>query len=169
MTKQEALILYVVSKFENYKELSKTKLNKIFWFIDCAKYRKYFEVISEFKYKKNHYGPVVDRIENIYDKLVKEGFLLKKNFLTNDCSTTSYIALKDPDLSYFNNVDIKIIDDIVSEFEEKSANHLSDLSHNDYWGSKDIGSRMFVTENILGSFKIEDSPDHVIEEIKNAK
>ena len=169
MTKQEALILYVVSKFTDYKKLSKTKLNKIFWFIDCAKYRKGYEVISEFKYKKNHYGPVVDRIENIYAKLIKEGFLEEKKFINGGNKTTSFKALKKPNLSYFNNVDIKIIDDIVSEFEEKSANHLSDLSHNDYWGSKDIGSRMFVTENILGSFKIEDSPDYIIEEIKNAK
>ena len=71
------LVLYVLQN-DHYKNYGIKKLNKMLYFIDFYYYRENEEFISGVNYAKGPMGPIIDNYRNLFDKLINDKILRKK-------------------------------------------------------------------------------------------
>lgn len=128
-----------------YREVNKTSLNKILFFIDMVHFLKCGKSISMETYKKLPYGPVPETIDNVRDTLVEGGYL-KKSVYKN--SVNVWYGFKASELFDFESIEkdfeseqLEIIYSISKKLSSLTASVLSQRSHEfepwksaKYWG-----------------------------------
>lgn len=138
--KMKELILYVASKSKNDVNFGATKLNKILFYSDFLAYLNYGKAITGETYQKLKNGPaprcfmplrreMIANKEAILRRKIHFGYTIKKLF-----------ALREPDTSSFKAKEIALVDELICEFEHKTAAEISDDSH-DFIGWQLAGLR----------------------------
>ncbi|MDD4530857.1 MAG: DUF4065 domain-containing protein [Candidatus Gracilibacteria bacterium] len=148
--KLKDLILYIAKNYKSKENLGKTMLNKLLYFSDFNYYEWTGDFISGSTYKKLPYGPVPENITDVLNEMIRDGEIAIKEEKIHDFSTQRIIAIKDIDTNTFDLVDEfnhqvrenytpyedlpnskKIVDDVLTRYENWTARSLSDLSHED--------------------------------------
>ena len=131
--RNEDLILYIASKLKNYESFGAIVLNKVLYYSDNLHYLKYGRTISSFTYIHKPFGPVPNptTFKIVYQKLIRDG--RAKEEITDGIVNTrkKLVALKKATKSYFSKDELKVIDEVIKDFENKNALEASDKSHNE--------------------------------------
>ena len=114
-------ILYILKN----NKLCETSLMKNLFAIDFYNYKENGKAITNLKYAHLPYGPVVDNRNNLYNFLIKNGYI-KIEFSDNG---TYFVLNKDFDKKIFSKEEINNIKLIKEKFKKYTSNELSDWSH----------------------------------------
>jgi len=107
----------------------KTKLNKLLFYADFKHFKEYAISITGCKYVHLQYGPVPDNYEFFTAELQREKGLVTEEVMFEKYSGTKYLSLVEPDLSLFDDTEIKILAEIKEYFKLFNSSEIKNLSH----------------------------------------
>jgi len=137
--KFSSLVHYIISECRiDPSKLGKTKLNKILWFIDSFAYDLWGKAITGEEYKKYQYGPVSSHLNGVLNELKASGNITFDDD-TGDFETILFYSSKKPDISYFSENELNIIDGRIGWIrDDHSASSISDKSHDEMWNVAEL-------------------------------
>lgn len=116
--------------------VGRTALNKLLFFCDVAHYLHAGETISDTKYFKLDYGPVPENINKTRNVLIDNGFMAAYvtpvgQYVQNTYQASDNLTVEDWDKigRLFTPDQYEIIEKVKTGLQNKSARHLSDISH----------------------------------------
>ena len=125
--KSRNTIMYILKD----SKLFMVQILKYLFAIDFLSYKNHNKAITNFKYARLQYGPVVDNYKEIINMMIINNELkYGEPYYKNGDIKMTYEIKKEPDLKIFNSEEIKIMNQIKAKFKNKSAQALSDWSHN---------------------------------------
>ncbi len=133
--------------------VTKTKLNKLLFYIDFLSYRELGHSLTGAVYVKLPYGPCPDGFQMALDIMEKNGTVsIIERYLENSDAVTYIIHTG----SRFNNIQLsddekEIVDFVVKNLGNKRASELSGMSHKEkaYIDSTDRGKIDYALADIL--------------------
>jgi len=109
----------------------KTKLNKLLFYADFKHFKEYTVSITGIQYIHLQYGPVPNNYEFFTAELLREGLLKVDERIFGDFSGTEYSSCVEPDLSVFDDTELKILAEIKEYFKSFNSSSIKDFSHNE--------------------------------------
>jgi len=145
--KNGALLAYIC---QNVKGINLRKLIKLVYLIDEKFVRNRCFPLTWFTYYAWEKGPVSPEVYNIKNGNFSEHVSCRKNSegqnIISPVLKNNYQLIKNMD--YFSQYEMSLIDSVIYEFGNKSADELSDLTHkNDSLWTKTVQSNDVVFEN----------------------
>jgi transcriptional regulator with XRE-family HTH domain len=129
--KFKEVLLYVLSKIGAKPNIGETVICKLLYFIDFNYYEKYEEQLTGATYIKNHHGPTPrEFIEIVKDMIGKKELELVKSEHFQ-FKQKKYLPLREPNLSFLNAREIKLIDEVLDKLSNMNAATISEYSHKD--------------------------------------
>ncbi len=133
--KLEALVLYFVSNTAK-RHLGKTKLMKLFYFLDFRHVKKYAAPVTHDTYVKLDYGPIPSIIKNIVDDTANgvktslaDVISIRKVPGKRIERVTARREFTDKDRKLFSPTEMEILENVCEEFGDKSTKAIKDASH----------------------------------------
>lgn len=124
------LILYVSEKCATDPKFGATKLNKILYFSDFLAYARLGEPITGFAYHREKNGPVPKRLLAIQQHMIEAGEMaLQPVLLLSGRVQQRPVNLRSPRLELFTAQQVALVDSIVEELRDSTAEEVSELSH----------------------------------------
>lgn len=125
LTRLNNVMLYVLN---SCKDVWFTKMNKILFYIDFTSYKELGHSITGLAFRAIEYGPVPERWERIYS-----GFdnIRQEVRCAGDYEGIVLTTTAKCDCGKFTSDEIEIIKTVCQKLGDKSANALSELSHNE--------------------------------------
>ena len=124
------LMLFVANRSADDKKFGATKLNKILFFSDFVSMRRQGQAIMGTPFMREKKGPVPRRLLPVRERLIEQKrAVIQKVTLFSGKEQHRLIALDEPDLSIFTSADIDIVTAIIGALWNKTAEQVSDLSH----------------------------------------
>ncbi len=125
------ILLHIAQKSANDPKFGAVKLNKLVFFSDCVSFIREGKTITGSKFMRLGQGPVPRRLVPVRDKLVAEKrAAVQKKSLVSGLEQHRLVALDSPRLdSLFTAGEITLVDSIIEEFRNHTADEISDLSH----------------------------------------
>lgn len=133
--------LYILNKCAQKPNIGKTVLNKLLYFSDFNFYEKNYTSITWVDYAKLPKWPVPQNMDAIISEMEQEQLIKQIEVPYFNYHQQRVIPLITPDMNIFTAAEIIEIDDVLAKYSDKSADWLSDRSHNDmpYKATKNIG------------------------------
>jgi len=124
-------ILYLASKAGRGSVWGKKKMYKLFYFLDFDSFEKHEKPITGDIYHKLQMGPAPSYFDVLADGLKKEKLLsiTKRRTGLGYKDTIVYRALGKPDMSVFNEEEIKMLKRIAKKYGDKTGAELEKLTH----------------------------------------
>lgn len=158
--KLEKIINYIIYCFRDEPtKLGKVKLAKILWSCEREFMYKTHKRLSNLEFIKLNNGPVPKKYNKILDDMVQKGIIHSFNTIKFDKKQTSFYSLIEPDMNDFQAIEISIIDSVVYSLWDKSANELSNMSHDSFWESTNTGDVMPVESVFMRDIQEPDEND----------
>lgn len=130
--KYENVILYLCDALGGSLQ-GKKKLAKLLYFVDFDRYeyKESAKSITGDIYKAWKMGPFPEHYTEVLDKMHKTGSLGVKEIKVNHgyLPTTTYSSKKKPDVSVFDEDDIRILEHVVAKYGRLNGKQLEDLTH----------------------------------------
>jgi len=130
--KYENTILYLCSKLGG-SVYGKKKLAKLLYYVDFDRYEfnESMKSVTGDKYKAWKMGPVPEKYMGVVQKLTAEGKISQESEEIPGYSHAAEIftAKAEPDMSSFDEDDIKILDHVISKYGKLTGKQLEDLTH----------------------------------------
>jgi len=131
--KYKNAVLYFVSNCNNIY-LGKTKLNKLFYYLDFISHRDTKKSITGDVYVHDRLGPVPSKLlVEIIPELKKEGKLdiVETSTLKNGETfiSWSFNALDKPNLECFEDSELRLLENICHEFKNWSSDKIIEQTH----------------------------------------
>jgi hypothetical protein len=123
------LFLYVASQLLGNPRNGSIKINKILFFSDNLAYRYLGNAITGVDYVRNQFGPTPKGILDIQQRLIKSGEADISIIPGGVKSQKILFPKRAPDLSIFSASEIKLVDAVIEQLSDKSAEFVSELSH----------------------------------------
>lgn len=160
MEKLESIINYIIYCFRDEPtKLGKVKLAKILWSCEREFMYKTHKRLSNLEFIKLNNGPVPKKYNKILDDMVLKGIIHSFNTIKFDKKQTSFYSLIEPDMNDFQAIEISIIDSVVYSLWDKSASELSNMSHDSFWESTNMGDVMPVESVFMRDIQEPDEND----------
>jgi len=134
--KLKAIILYFCTNTDG-RFLGKTKLMKLFYFLDFMHVKKYGSPVTYDSYIHLEHGPIPSTIKNLVDTAAddvdnsiladtisvvrQEGFDLQR--------IVSKRTFSERDAKYFTESEIEILNEVCNRFGDKNTKYIEDASH----------------------------------------
>lgn len=150
----ENFIAYIINKVELMgNTVTKTKLNKLLFYIDFLSYRELGHSLTGAVYVKLPYGPCPDGFQMVLDIMEKNGTVsIIERYLENSDAVTYIIHTG----NRFYNIQLsddekEIVDFVVKNLGNKRASELSEMSHKEkaYIDSTDTGKIDYAHADFL--------------------
>ncbi len=140
LKKFKEVLLYILNKVGSKPNIGESVLYKLLYFIDFNFYEKYEEQLMGATYIKNNYGPTPKEFIKIVEEMEKKEELEKIKTKYYQYPQRKYLPLREPDLTIFNAIELKIIDEVLDKLSDMTAAQISEYSHNDVpWLTTDEG------------------------------
>lgn len=140
LDKFKEVLLYILGKVGAKPNVGETVLYKLLYFIDFNFYEKYEEQLVGATYIKNKFGPTPVEFRKVVDGMVEVGDLVQVKSQYFKYQQRKYVPNRVANLQLLNAQEVKLIDGVLSELSDMSANEISDYSHKDVpWLSADEG------------------------------
>lgn len=127
------LVLYIAQRCADDPTFGVTKLNKILYFSDVEAYRKTGRPITGAEYLKQDYGPVPKAINRIKRELQEQRAINIQEEPLMNYKRHRIVAQQDPDLELFDDQDLSVINDVITQLWGQRAQDVSDASHGMAW------------------------------------
>ncbi len=142
--KFKQVFLYILNQCAQKPTVGKTVLNKLLYFADFNYYEKNFESITGVEYIKLPRWPVPKIMDIIIPAMESEQLIKQIEIPYYTYIQQRIFPLQEADISVLNALELKEIDDVIAQYSDKTADRLSDRSHDDmpYKATKNIGERI---------------------------
>jgi len=131
INKFKNVLLYILECCAGKPNVGETVLYKLLYFSDFNYYEIYEEHLTGAKYRKLPFGPVPQKIENIIDQMIESRQLQKIKSEYHGFPQTRYLPLEKADLTVLKASELVVIDNVLEQMSDWSANKISDYSHKD--------------------------------------
>lgn len=129
--KFKEVLLYVLERTAGKPNVGMTVLYKLLYFIDFDYYEKYEEQLMGLTYFKNTHGPTPREFIKVIDEMKKSKELEEVNSSYFKFDQRKFLPRKKADISKLTGQELKMIDNVLDRYADKSAAELSSLSHDD--------------------------------------
>lgn len=138
--KFKQVLLYILSKCAQKPTVWKTVLNKLLYFSDFNYFEKYMTSITGVEYAKLPKWPVPKIMDMILPAMEEEQTIKQMEVPYFNYTQQRIIPLVTPDLTVLSANEIEEINNVIKNYADKSADRLSERSHNDmpYKATKNI-------------------------------
>ena len=120
-------LLYFLENCNN-KFLGKTKLNKLFYYLDFVYYKNNKRSVTGDIYFCEQFGPVPSNLDSIKSDAIKEK-LIRAEIASVKTKKEKYYLLKKPDLSCFDSKELELLQKICDKFKSYDTNRIVDQTH----------------------------------------
>ena len=132
----DELVLYVCGRVERPGDLGAVKLQKVFWFSDCALFARRNKPLTGATYVKGPYGPYSPQIEKSIQRLLKSNRLAEKK----SGGQRQFFATGQADVAQFDGEQIAQLDAMIERIVRNfSAATISEASHDRIWELAELG------------------------------
>lgn len=152
----EYVVLYICSKVDDLRNLSKTKLHKILYYVDREVYLETGEALTGERYVANEYGPTSDHLEDVLSDLEEKGLLshLTREGTSNKFGTFKqniFVAKESPDVDeMFTASQVQLLDEVTRKIsEDLTSEEISDISHDIVWRAARKGEEIPYYTSLL--------------------
>jgi len=129
--KFKQVLLYLLERCAGKPNIGQTVLNKLLYFIDFNYYETYEEQLIGATYIKNKYGPTPKEFAKIIDQMEDNGEIRKINDKYYGYLQKRYLPLVKADLTQLKASEKEVIDQVINQLSDKTANEISKYSHED--------------------------------------
>ena len=137
--KLRELVLYIADKCKEDRTFGAVKLNKILFYADFISFAEYGEPITGVKYRKFEQGPVPTIFKRVRSEMEEGGEIIIRKKSYHGRVQHRLIPLRPPDFSQLGARDIALVDDVIQMFWNRSAQEVSELSHDRAWKERSRG------------------------------
>ena len=138
LPKLKAMLLFF-GKYTNSRLLGKTKLMKLFYFVDFGHLKKYGTPITYDTYIHLEHGPIPSAIKNLVDTATDDvDNSALAGTISIGTSNGSYLQriipardFNESDKRYFSETELEIMHDVCDRFKEKNTREIEDAAHNE--------------------------------------
>lgn len=143
LIKLKALLRFICSN-TNPQLLGKTKLMKLFYFIDFEHVKKFGTPITFDRYVKLEHGPIPSKIMNLVNAVVDDGEIailadtiaIQRDPGMDIQRVSSLQPFSDEDRELFSENEIKVLQLVCRKYKDSTAKQLEDISHSEApWAS----------------------------------
>ena len=120
-------LLYFLENCNN-KFLGKTKLNKLFYYLDFVYYKNNKKSVTGDIYFCEQFGPVPSCLDSIKNDAIKQK-LIRVEIINIQTKKEKYHLLEKPDLSCFNCKELELLQKICEKFKSYNTNKIVDQTH----------------------------------------
>lgn len=126
------VLLYVLSKVRNKRNVGETVLQKILFYIEFDYYEKFETALMGETYIRASHGPMNKRLRPVLQGLIYEGAVVKIEDRYFDHFQTRYQLVGEcPALESLSPCDLGHIDRVLSRLSELNGSEISEYSHDD--------------------------------------
>lgn len=166
VNKFKNVLLYILERCAGKPNVGETVLYKLLYFSDFNYYELYEEHLTGAKYRKLPYGPVPQKLDIIIGQMIEKGQLQRVKTDYHGYPQTRYLPLEKADLTELRASEKEIIDRVIEQMSDWSANMISDYSHKDLpWEvtdeGKDISYNLAFYRDLPYSVRVYDESESV--------
>ncbi len=137
--KLKDVVHYIVSRFDDPRELGNVKLHKILYFSDMCMYAATGTPITGVEYQKQQFGPVARHLTWAVKDLAKDGRIQAEQGEYFGFPQLRLVSVQAPSEEGISRLERDLLDDVIAFVRGRSAREISDLSHTEIWDSRKIG------------------------------
>lgn len=138
LVKLKAILRYFCTK-TNSALLGKTKLMKLFYFIDFEHVKRYGTPITFDHYVKLEHGPIPSKIMNLVSAVVDEGenailadtISIQKSDGMDLQRITCLKSFSEEDKDLFSENEMKVLERVCKKYKDSTARQLEEISHSE--------------------------------------
>jgi hypothetical protein len=128
--KFKELILYFSKRgLDEGLVIGSTKLNKLLFFTDFRAYAELGEPVTGARYQKLDWGPAARELLPMRNEMLKDNEVRFREKAVDDLNDVLVLEASTPDLSIFNDDELRIADAVFEELREFNATAAADYSH----------------------------------------
>lgn len=125
------VLLYVLFKVQDKKNVEETVLQKLLYFIDFDYYEKYEENLMGETYIKARRGPINRRLRPVLNQLQQEGVVEKVIGKCSESRQVRYRPVSVPNWDDLESRDLEHIDEVLDRLSGLNAAKIREYSHDD--------------------------------------
>lgn len=131
--KYENAILYLCNTQPNRTLHGKKKLAKLLYYLDFDRfeYEESMETITGDTYTRREMGPLPNRFEEVASRMSDTLTVEPVQQFQGKNATIVYTALAEPDLSVFNDTDLRILKRVAQKYSRLNGRQLENLTHSE--------------------------------------
>ncbi|MGM9475711.1 type II toxin-antitoxin system antitoxin SocA domain-containing protein [Pedobacter sp. GSP4] len=165
ISKFKNVLLYLLERCAGKPNVGETVLYKLLYFSDFNYYELYEEHLTGANYKKLPYGPVPQKLDAVIDQMIESKQLEKIKTTYKGYPQKRFLPLEKADLTKLKASEKDVIDKVIEQMSDWSANAISDYSHKDLpWEvteeGKDISYELAFYREIPYSVRVYDEDDN---------
>lgn len=131
VNKLKNVLLYMLERCAGKPNVGETVLYKLLYFIDFNYYELYEEHLTGAQYRKLPFGPVPQKLDAIINQMIEDGQLQRVKTEYHGFPQTRYLPLEKADLTALKGSEKDVVDKVIEQMSDWSANLISDYSHKD--------------------------------------
>lgn len=165
INKFKNVLLYILERCSGKPNVGETVLNKLLYFSDFNYYELYEEHLTGANYKKLPYGPVPQKLDAVIEQMIdmKQVEIIKTDY--RGFPQKRFVPLEKADLTKLKASEKNVIDKVIDQMSDWSANAISDYSHKDLpWEvteiGKDISYELAFYREVPYSVRVYDEDDN---------
>ena len=135
------VVLYVCGNCQT-SELGNVKLHKILYFADMLMFMHSGKPLTGVDYIKQQFGPTARHLTWAINELAAEGALRVETRNYFGFEKKDFIAIVQPSANAFGTDEIQIMNDVIDFVCARSAQAISELSHDMAWQMAEMGERI---------------------------
>lgn len=129
--KLQTVLLYLLERCAGKPNVGETVLNKLLYFADFNYFEQYEEHLTGATYRKLPFGPVSTSLDRILEQMVEEGKILRIKSTYHGYPQTRFLPLEKPDLRHLKASETEVLDKVMDQMSDWSAQAISSYSHQD--------------------------------------
>ena len=122
-------MLYVADRCEHHPKFGATKLNKILFYADFIAYIRLGQSVTGAEYQRLPHGPGPRRLVPVRSALLEAGDTVVRRKSCHAKIQDRLVPLREANLDLFSAREISIVDEVIDALQNRSAQEVSDLSH----------------------------------------
>lgn len=138
ITKLKAILLYF-GNYTNTKYLGKTKLMKLFYFLDFLHLKRYGSPVTFDRYVHLEHGPIPQGIKNLIDtasddvdiSMLSDVISFERPESIDMVRMLPLRKFTDTDKKLFSETELEILNEVCLKYGEKNTKYIEDASHNE--------------------------------------
>lgn len=131
ISKFKNVLLYILERCAGKPNVGETVLYKLLYFSDFNYYELYEEHLTGARYRKLPYGPVPQKLDTLLKQMMDQGQLQRVKSDYHGFPQTRYLPLEKADLTQLKASETAVIDKVIQQMSDWSANAISQYSHKD--------------------------------------
>jgi len=125
------MLLYILERCAGKPNVGETVLYKLLYFSDFNYFERYEEHLSGATYRKLPFGPLPGQAEPTINQMLRDDLIQRIKTYYFDFPQIRYLPLVKADLRQLKASEKQIIDHVIDQMSDWSANAISDYSHKD--------------------------------------